>query len=265
MASTESTQWRRGSCHQSNIRSAEAPQGPVSTPCYRSVALPTLQVPKYAGDLRQWQEFWDHYSATIHNNIALTPIEKIKYLLTCHTGAAKRAIEGIGLAHNNYDIAVKTLKKRFRRQELLVNEHIDQLLALFPEGVLRNALEGLGVQPDQYTVVLNRVLMKCLPEDLAILYRQKKKEESTQDGDASAEHTTPEAKTHKATDILSFLKIQVEVREEGKQAAPSSHLCHSTMVPDDMNSPTRSPHAIPSASALVATESLQQHTLSCVL
>ncbi|KAH7984209.1 hypothetical protein HPB52_018115 [Rhipicephalus sanguineus] len=212
---------------QSNIASAEAPQGPVSTPRYRSVALPTLQVP---------------------------------------TGAAKRAIEGIRLADNNYDIAVKTLKERFGRQEL-VNEHIDQLLALSPVRSSKevDALEGLGVPPDQYTVVLNRVLMRCLPEDLAILYRQKKKEESTQDGDASAEHTTPEARTHKATDILSFLKIQVEVREEGKQAAPSSHPCHSTMVHDDMNSPTRSAHAIPSASALVATESLQQRTLSCVL
>ncbi|XP_037520910.1 uncharacterized protein LOC119397560 [Rhipicephalus sanguineus] len=266
---------------QSNIASAEAPQGPVSTPRYRSVALPTLQVPTYAGDLRQWQEFWDHYSATIHNNIELPPIEKFKYLLTYLRGAAKRAIEGIRLADNNYDIAVKTLKERFGRQELLVNEHIDQLLALSPvrsskeveklrmlQDAVRfrvSALEGLGVPPDQYTVVLNRVLMRCLPEDLAILYRQKKKEESTQDGDASVEHTTPEARTHKATDILSFLKIQVEVREEGKQAAPSSHPCHSTMVHDDMNSPTRSAHAIPSAPALVATESQQQRTLSCVL
>ncbi|XP_037515293.1 uncharacterized protein LOC119391709 [Rhipicephalus sanguineus] len=83
---------------QSNIASAEAPQGPVSTPRYRSVALPTLQVPTYAGDLRQWQEFWDHYSATIHNNIELPPIEKFKYLLTYLRGAAKRAIEGIRLA-----------------------------------------------------------------------------------------------------------------------------------------------------------------------
>ncbi|KAH7976289.1 hypothetical protein HPB52_011006 [Rhipicephalus sanguineus] len=190
---------------QSNIASAEAPQGPVSTPRYRSVALPTLQVPTYAGDLRQWQEFWDHYSATIHNNIELPPIEKF------------------------------------------------------------NALEGLGVPPEQYTVVLHRVLMRCLPEDLAIMYRQKKKEESTRGTNASAEPTPPEARTHKATDILAFLKIQVEVREEGKQAAPSLHPCHSTMVPDDMNSPTRSAHAIPPASALVATESLQQRTLSCVL
>ncbi|KAH7947894.1 hypothetical protein HPB52_016545 [Rhipicephalus sanguineus] len=266
---------------QSNIGSAEAPQGPVSMPRYRSVALLTLQVPTYAGDLRQWREFWDHYSATIHKNSELPPIEKFKYLLTYLTGAAKRAIKGIRLADNNYDIAVKTLKERFGRQELLVNEHIEQLLALSPvrsskeveklrmlHDAVRfhvSALEGLGVPPDQYTVVLNRVLMRCLPEDLAILYRQKKKEESTQDGDASAQHTTPEARMHKATDILSFLKIQVEVREEGKQAAPSSHPCHSTMVPDDMNSLTRSVHAIPSASALVATEPLQQRTLSCVL
>ncbi|KAH7986454.1 hypothetical protein HPB52_024962 [Rhipicephalus sanguineus] len=238
---------------QSNIGSAGAPPGPVRTPRYRSVALPTLQVPTYAGDLRQWQEFWDHYSATIHENTELPPIEKFKYLLTYLTGAAKRAIEGIRLADNNYEIAVITLKERFGRQELLVNEHIDQLLALSPVRSSKE-VEKLRVLHDT-----------AFPQDLAVLYRQKKKEESTQDGDTSAERTTPEARTHKATDILSFLKIQVEVREEGKQAAPSSHPCHSTMVHDDMNSPTRSAHAIPSASALVATESLQQRTLSCVL
>ncbi|XP_037521631.1 uncharacterized protein LOC119398888 [Rhipicephalus sanguineus] len=266
---------------QSNIGSAGAPPGPVSTPRYRSVALPTLQVPTYAGDLRQWQEFWDHYSATIHENTELPPIEKFKYLLTYLTGAAKRAIEGIRLADNNYEIAVTTLKERFGRQELLVSEHIDQLLALSPvrsskeveklrvlHDTVRfrvSALEGLGVPPEQYTVVLHRVLMRCLPEDLAIMYRQKKKEESTHGTNASTESTPPEARTHKATDILAFLKIQVEVREEGKQEAASSYTHNSITVPGDRNSPTRSAHAFQSASALAVTESLQQRTRSCVL
>ncbi|XP_037520499.1 uncharacterized protein LOC119397132 [Rhipicephalus sanguineus] len=238
---------------QSNIGSAGAPPGPVSTPRYRSVALPTLQVPTYAGDLL--------FAA---------------YL----TGAAKRAIEGIRLADNNYEIAVTTLKERFGRQELLVNEHIDQLLALSPvrsskeveelrvlHDTVRfrvSALEGLGVPPEQYTVVLHRVLMRCLPEDLAIMYQQKKKQESTRGTTASAEPTPPEARTHKATNILAFLKIQVEVREEGKREAASSYTHNSITVPGDMSSPTRSSQGIPSASALAATESLQRRK-PCVL
>ncbi|KAH7935597.1 hypothetical protein HPB52_010336 [Rhipicephalus sanguineus] len=192
---------------QSNIESVGRRQGP-------SVRHATG--PDVCRDLRQWLEFWDHYSATIHENTELPPIEKFKYLLTYLTGAAKRAIEGIRLADNNYEIA-----------ELLVNEHIDQLLALSPvrsskeveklrvlHDTVRfrvSALEGLGVPPEQYTVVLHRVLMRCLPEDLAIMYRQKK-EESTRGTNASTEPTPPEARTHKATDILAFLKSQVEVR-----------------------------------------------------
>ncbi|KAH7947276.1 hypothetical protein HPB52_009136 [Rhipicephalus sanguineus] len=249
---------------QSNIGSAGAPPGSVSTPRYRSVALPTLQVPTYAGDLRQWQEFWDHYSATIHENTELPPIEKFMYLLTYLTGAAKRAIEGTRLADNNYEIAVTTLKERFGRQELLVNEHIDQLLVAREEFQGSGEASGLGVPPEQYTVVLHRVLMRCLPEDLGIMYRQKKKEESTRGTNASAEPTPPEARTHKATDILAFLKIQVEVREEGKQEAASSYTHNSITVPGDMSSPRRSSQGIPSASALAATESLQQRT-PCVL
>ncbi|KAH7985866.1 hypothetical protein HPB52_025344 [Rhipicephalus sanguineus] len=116
-----------------------------------------------------------------------------------------------------------------------------------------SALKGLGVPPDQYTVVLSHILMRCLPEDLAIVYRQIEEER----GDTPLKQ--------ERTRRPSFLKIQVEEREEEKKEAPSSHSRHSTMVPNDMGSPIRFAQNIPSASALAATESLQQRTLSCVL
>ncbi|XP_075741915.1 uncharacterized protein LOC142793690 [Rhipicephalus microplus] len=97
-----------------------------------AVELPKLQIPTFDGSLCRWQSFWDHFDATIHKNTELLHNEKFKYLLTYLTGSAKRAVEGIRLAEQNYELAIKTLTNRFLRQDLLVNEHVDNLLALSP-------------------------------------------------------------------------------------------------------------------------------------
>lgn len=54
--------------------------------------------------------------------------------------------------------------------------------------------------------------MKALPPDLGILYRQKVKEASS--AAASYETATSSERAKKVSDILDFLRIQVEVREE---------------------------------------------------
>lgn len=103
----------------------------------------------------------------------------------------------------HYELAIKTLTDPFGHQDLLVNEHVHNL-ALSPvksSSDVRSfrmlhdsvqfyvsALEGLGVVPDQYTVALNGVLTRCLPEDLAIMYRQKSKKSNC----ASSIAETPE-------------------------------------------------------------------------
>ncbi|KAH7972574.1 hypothetical protein HPB52_013570 [Rhipicephalus sanguineus] len=101
-----------------------------TVPRHRTVVLPKLQKPTFSGALRDWQSFWDNFSATIHLNDELLQIEKFKYLISYLTGAAKRAIEGIRLIDDNYTIAIKTLTELFGRRDLLINEHVDYLLAL---------------------------------------------------------------------------------------------------------------------------------------
>ncbi|KAH7935198.1 hypothetical protein HPB52_004786 [Rhipicephalus sanguineus] len=244
-------------------RVTEVTPGPATVPRHRAVVLPKLQIPTFSGALRDWQTFWDHFSATIHRNEDLLPIEKFKYLLSYLSGVAKRAIEGIRLTEDNYAIAIRTLTERFGRRDLLINEHIDHLLALPPfkssadVDKLRllydkvqfrvSALTGLGVSPDQYNVVLNRVLMRCLPDDLAILYRQKSKE-AAQNTSGIA---TPEERARQAAEMLSFLRIQIEVREEGRPGRTPS--AFSRLLPEEDVEPQSAPMGhLPTASALAA-------------
>lgn len=81
--------------------------------------------------------------ATMHNNTKLLRIEKFKYPLIYLTGSTKRAVEGIPLAEQNYDFAVKILTNHFGRQDLLVNENVDHVLALSP---VKSSSDGLRVR-----------------------------------------------------------------------------------------------------------------------
>ena len=44
------------------------------------VNLPKLQLPVFDVNLQQWQEFWDIYKATIHEQQTMPAVSKFNYL-----------------------------------------------------------------------------------------------------------------------------------------------------------------------------------------
>ena len=44
------------------------------------VNLPKLQLPVFDGNLQQWQEFWDIYKVTIHEQQTMPAVSKFNYL-----------------------------------------------------------------------------------------------------------------------------------------------------------------------------------------
>ncbi|XP_077536079.1 uncharacterized protein LOC144148418 [Haemaphysalis longicornis] len=206
--------------HTQHRRVSES-TAPPSVPVPR-VALPKLQIAPFSGDRRDWQGFWEQFDATIHANQHLTKIDKFKYLRSYMTGPAKTAIEGIMLAEDGYAAAIKILTDRFGRRDLLMADHVDALHAITPVktsadvvGLRRlhddisfrlNALEALGIAPDRYAVIIHRVLLKALPHDIALLYRQRMKESAANEVNGDAKQVQ---------EILDFLRIQVYIREEG--------------------------------------------------
>ena len=44
------------------------------------VNLSKLQLPVFDGNLQQWQEFWDIYKATIHEQQTMPAVSKLNYL-----------------------------------------------------------------------------------------------------------------------------------------------------------------------------------------
>ncbi|XP_064456921.1 uncharacterized protein LOC135367560 [Ornithodoros turicata] len=87
-----------------------------------AVKLPKLEIPKFNGDLRNWNSFWDQFDSTINRNQSINKIDKFKYLRSYLTD--KAAISGLSLTAGNYDVALKLLKERFNKRNLIINEHL---------------------------------------------------------------------------------------------------------------------------------------------
>lgn len=178
--------------------------------------LPKLEIAKFNGDLRSWTRFWNQFESTIHKNPALHTIDKFQYLTSYLTGKAAAAIDRLPLSGRNYDIAVKTLVERFDRDEVIIEEHMAQLLAVRPVHNLHDterlrtlhdelqtgvcSLEALGVASSTYGVLLLTILQKSTPSELCLeYYRRKTTSEAVPEGDLQ--------------EFLNFLKAEIESRE----------------------------------------------------
>lgn len=75
-----------------------------------SVHLPKLELPLFSGKPFAWFEFWDIFEATVDRHPHLSPVEKLKYLISCLRGEAKDSVSGCQLIDANYQPVINTLR-----------------------------------------------------------------------------------------------------------------------------------------------------------
>ena len=92
------------------------------------VKLPKLSLKRFNGDPTKWMTFWDTFESAVHDNAALTNIDKFSYLISLLESTASEAVAGLTLTSANYEEAVATLKRRFGNKQLIINRHMDLLL-----------------------------------------------------------------------------------------------------------------------------------------
>ena len=85
---------------------------------------------KFDGNILKWQEIWDAFDSTIHKNQRLERVNKFNYLRSQLIGSANETIAGLDLTSDNYDIAIKLLKERYGRKQILIDTHYAQLINL---------------------------------------------------------------------------------------------------------------------------------------
>lgn len=84
-----------------------------------------------SGIVSAWQSFWNQFESAIHDNPSLSITDKLNYLESLLSGVAANLVAGLSPAEN-YDNALRMLKTRFGRKDLIKNTHINKLLCLNP-------------------------------------------------------------------------------------------------------------------------------------
>ena len=128
-----------GRASQSNTVNSAAPLTTagmiVSTQARGSRArLPKLTIKLFSGKLMEWTPVWDSFNSTIHTSPELSKVDKFNYLRSLVSNDALEAISWLTLTDANYDEAIEILQTRFGNKQLIVNKHMEQLLAI--EGVI---------------------------------------------------------------------------------------------------------------------------------
>ncbi|GBN44277.1 hypothetical protein AVEN_211376-1 [Araneus ventricosus] len=213
----------------------------------KTIKLPKLAIDKYYGDPCSWLEFWNRFQNSIDNNTALSKVDKFSYLKGLLGGSAANAINGFALSDENYDQALNLLKQRFGREELVINAHMAKLLNLLPVNDSNNiyglrklydtvevqirSLESLKVTSGMFGHLLYPILIKLIPEDLALAFHRKR--------------VGNLVKTEfDVTDLLTFLRVEIECREssafihnsKGEKQKPTVHQnCFSKSKQNPLN------------------------------
>ena len=83
------------------------------------VKLPKLTLPKFSGDVLEWQSFWDQFKVNVHDS-DLPVVSKFSYLLSLLQGEAKQAVQGLSMTSDHYKTACKILEDRYGRTERII-------------------------------------------------------------------------------------------------------------------------------------------------
>ena len=78
----------------------------------------------------KWQTFLDQSESTFYSKINKNNIDKFSYLKSFLCPSAYESIFGLALTNQNYLEAVELLKQRYGKQQLLINNYVEQFVKL---------------------------------------------------------------------------------------------------------------------------------------
>ena len=156
----------------------------------RRCKLPKLELPTFSGNPLEWQEFWDRFQASIHNNDNISDIDRFSYLKKYLAGTAYSTISGLTLSNANYKEAIITLlEDRYGNPQVQITAHMESLLKIKRvrstdsvtdlrrlyndvENCVRN-LKSLKVETSTYGCLLIPILNERIPDELRVIISRK--------------------------------------------------------------------------------------------
>ena len=94
--------------------------------------LPKLTIKKFSGQPSGWQEFWNNFSLSVHENSGLNDVDRFVHLRSLVEGTAYDTIAGRALTAADYKVTVDLLKQRSGQRQLITNCHMENLMKITP-------------------------------------------------------------------------------------------------------------------------------------
>lgn len=93
------------------------------------VKLPRIQLPNFKGNYEEWQTFYDMFLSLIHNNGALSAVQKLHYLKSSLSGEPLNLISTLATTEANYSEAWSQLNRRYNNKKHNCNEILKRLFS----------------------------------------------------------------------------------------------------------------------------------------
>jgi len=134
-----------------------------------NLRLPKIDLPSFSGSFEEWYLFYDTFQSLIHNNQAISGIQKFHYLKSALKGEAAEVVQSLEITTNNYLEAWQMLKNRYDDKWLIIQKYIKAIFELphiskenhtklrqLVDGVLKHlrALRTIGRPIDSWDDVL---------------------------------------------------------------------------------------------------------------
>ncbi|GBO26455.1 hypothetical protein AVEN_114447-1, partial [Araneus ventricosus] len=190
---------------------------------HRTLNWQKIAISNFYGQSSLWLSFWNSSESAIHENDSLSEVSKFNYLKAHLGGSALSTIEGFASTPENYEIAIKLIKERFGRSDVLINTHLNNLLRICPvknsDDIVSfrkkfyniqteiRSLESLNVLKETYQNLLCPLLLKCLPPDLVLEYNKSMKSDK-----------------YEIDELVDFLSIQLKAKERSLMYASPFNL-----------------------------------------
>jgi len=143
------------------------------------IKLPTIEIPKFGGQITDFKHFYDTFNSLIINNQALDDVQKFHYLLSSVTNEAHQLIQNLPVTQQNFHVAWNLLCDRYNNECLIAAAHVKSLLLLpvinkesatdlralinqFQSNL--NAIKALDLSIPLHEVLLSQILIEHVDE-----------------------------------------------------------------------------------------------------
>ncbi|XP_014288249.1 uncharacterized protein [Halyomorpha halys] len=90
--------------------------------------LPRIPIPTFCGDILKWSHFYDTFTSLVHDEPALSNIEKFHYLIGALKGEAAAIISRFPVEANSYELAWRRVVETYQNPRVLANVLIHRII-----------------------------------------------------------------------------------------------------------------------------------------